>query len=59
MLKSSILDVCPQEYMKVKIDSDDDLPLEKILNMHTVVILIKSAFHENHNFHYHQMFLEK
>ena len=54
MLKSNILDVCPHEYTKVKIDSDDDLPLEKILNMHT-----KSAFNENHNFHYHQMFLEK
>ena len=30
--------------MKIKFNSDDDLPLEKALNMHNVVILLKSFF---------------
>ena len=30
--------------MKIKIDSYDDLPLEKTLHMHIVTILIKSDF---------------
>ena len=38
--------------MKIKINSNDDSPLEKALNMHNVIILTKSVFNENHN-HYH------
>ena len=41
--------------MKIKINSDDDLPLEKALNMHNVVILIKSFFKKNHNHYYYQV----
>ena len=44
---------------KIKIDSDNDLSLRKILNMQSVVILIKYAFNKNNN-HYHlKTFLEK
>ena len=35
--------------MKIKINSDDDIPLEKTLNMHDVVIIFKSVFGKNYN----------
>lgn len=47
----------------MKIDSDDGLPLGKRLNMHNIVILIKSLFNVNYDYYYHhyycQVFLEK
>ena len=73
MLKSNISEVCNHKYTnisdvynhkytKIKINSDDDLPLEigiKILNMYNVVVLIKSIFNKYHNHYYYQKFLEK
>ena len=40
-------------YAKIKIDSDDDLPLENTLVMHNVVMLIKSVFNKNKNHYYY------
>ena len=34
MLKSNISDVCCHKNVKTKIIADDDLPLEKTLNLH-------------------------
>ena len=42
--------------MKIKIDSDDDLPLQKPLSMHNIVILIQSVFSKNHDHCYYQFF---
>ena len=39
LLKINIADVYSHKYTKTKIKSDDDLPLEKILNTHNVVII--------------------
>ena len=47
MLKSNISDVFSNKYKKIKTNSDDDLPLEKALNMHNIVIFIKTVFNEN------------
>ena len=33
--------------MKIKFESDDDLPLGKILNIPLCVIIVKSVFQEN------------
>ena len=55
MLKSNISDIYSHEFMKIKINSDDDSPLEETLNMHNVVICIKSVLKKNHSLHYHQM----
>ena len=30
--------------MKIKFDSDDNLPLNKVLKFHTVLIIIRSVF---------------
>ena len=39
-LKYSITLVYPYNFGKIKIDSDDDLPLIKTLTLHNVIILI-------------------
>ena len=35
--------------MKIKINSNDGIPLQKTLNMHDVVIIFKSGFGKNYN----------
>ena len=42
--------------MKIEINSDDNLTLEKTLN--NIVILIKSVFNKNHNNYYYHVFLD-
>ena len=59
MLKTNVLNAYFQRSMKMKINSDDDLPLEKILNMYNSKILIKSVSNKNHNHYYYQTVLEK
>ena len=43
--------------MKIKFNSDDDLPLNKQLKFHNVTITIRSVFEESNKF-YPQLFLE-
>ena len=59
MLISDISYVYPHKYMKIKIESDDDTPLVKMINMHYVVTLINSAFDKNYDYYYYQDFLGK
>ena len=33
-----------KDYMKIKFDSDDNLPLNKVLKFHAVIIIIISVF---------------
>ena len=51
MLKSNISDIYSHKEMKIKINPDDHLPLEKTLNIHNAVLHIESVFNKNHN-HY-------
>ena len=44
--------------MKTKFDSDDNLPLNKTIEIHIVTIVIRAAFHEN-NKHYSQVVLDE
>ena len=46
-----------QNYARIKIDSDDDLPLEKTLILHNVLILINSFLNKNKNHYYYDLFL--
>ena len=46
-VKSRIPCTISHNYGEIKIDSDDDFPLEKILTLHNVVILIKSVFNKD------------
>ena len=43
--------------MKIKFNSDDDLPLKKPLKFHTIIINIKSVFEEDGKL-YPQVFLD-
>ena len=43
-------------YTRRKIDSYDPLPLEKILNWHDVIKLIKSVLSKNKNHYYFNIF---
>ena len=59
ILRSNILDVYSHKYLKIKINSDNNLSLEATLNMQSVVILIKYVFDKNHNHYHFKIFLEK
>ena len=43
--------------MKIRFNSDDDLPLNKLLKFHLIIIIIRSVFEENGKF-YPQVFLD-
>ena len=58
-LKSGISYIFSNNYLKIKIDSDDDLSLEKTLTILNNVILIESVFNKNQNQNYYNVFLEK
>ena len=44
--------------MKIKFNSDDDLPLGKILSLHNMTITVRSVFQED-NKYYPQVFLDE
>ena len=45
------------DYMKIKFNSDDDLPLNKLLKFHNMTITIRSVFEEDGKL-YPQVFLD-
>ena len=44
-----------KDFMKIKLNSDDNLPLSKILKLHKMTIVIKSDFQEDGKY-YPQVF---
>ena len=46
-------------FARIRIDSYNSLPIEKILTFHNVIILIKSVISKNKNSYYYNIFLEK
>ena len=44
--------------MKIKFDSDDSLPLNKILKLNSLTIVVRSVFQED-NKYYVQVFLDE
>ena len=47
-----------KDFMKIKFNSDDNLPLNKILKIHNMTIVIRSVFQENRKY-YPQVFLDE
>ena len=37
--------------MKARFESDDDLPLNKILNIPVCIIIVNSVFHKDNNYY--------
>ena len=46
-----ILTVLIIKYMKKKINSDDDLPLKKTLELYDMIIIVRSIFHEGSKYY--------
>ena len=46
-LKSDITYIFSHYFAKIKADSSDSLPIEKILTFHNVIILIKSILNKD------------
>ena len=44
--------------MKIKFNPDDDLPLNKVLNLHHLTIIVRSVFKEDGKYH-PQIFLDE
>ena len=46
-----------EDYMKIKFNSDDDLPLNKLLKFHLMTVIIRCVFNEDGKL-YPQLFLD-
>ena len=46
-----------KDYMKIKFDSDDDLPLNKVMKFYDLTVIIRTIF-ERDGKHYPQIFLD-
>ena len=57
--KSGITDSINHNFARIRIDSFNYLPIEKIWTFQNVIILIKSVVNKNKNNYYCNMFLEK
>ena len=44
--------------MKIKFNSDDHLSLNKALELHNIVIVVRAVFHEGNNY-YTQVFIDE
>ena len=47
-----------QKYTKIKFDLDEDLSLNKKMEIHNAIIVVRTVFHEN-NKSYPQVFLDE
>ena len=43
---------CEKDFMKIKFNSADNLPLNKILKLHNMAIVIRSVFEEDGKYYY-------
>ena len=50
--KSNITYIFSHNFAKIKVDSYDSLPIEKILTLHNVIKLIKSVLNKDKNHYY-------
>ena len=55
---TNISDNYDEKYMKIKLNSDDDLALKKRLKLCNMITVVRSVFHEG-NKHYPQVFLDE
>ena len=55
---TNISDDYDEKYMKIKCNSDDDLLLKKMVELHNMIIVVRFVFHEE-NKYYPQDFLDE
>ena len=42
-----------EEYMKIKFNSNDELPLNKMIEIHSIIIVFRAVIHENNKYYPH------
>ena len=47
---------CKKDFMKIRFESDNNLPLNKTLKLHMLTVIVKSVFEEDDKY-YQQLFL--
>ena len=47
-----------EKYMKTKFNLDDELTLNKTIEFHSIIIVVRAVFYENDN-HFPQVFLDE
>ena len=47
-----------KDFMKIKFNSDDNLPLNKMLKLHMLTVIVRSVFEEDGKY-YPQVFLDE
>ena len=57
--KSGIAKSISHNFARIRIDSYNSLPFEKILTFHNIIILIKSAVNKDKNNSYYNIFFKK
>ena len=50
-LKTKSSDDYDAKYMKIKFNSDDKLPLNKTIEIPSMIIVVRTVFHENNKYH--------
>ena len=58
MLVTKKSDDYDKKYIKIKLDSDDKLPIDKTIEIPVMVIVVRAIFYEN-NKYYQQDFLDE
>ena len=48
---TKISDYYDKKYMKVKFNSDDQLPLNKMIEIPSMIIVVRAAFHKNNKYY--------
>ena len=51
-------DVYDEKYVKIKFSSDDELSLNKMIDIPSIIIIVRAIFNEN-NKYYSQVFLDE
>ena len=49
--KNNNPDKYDEKYMKIKFNSQDDLPINKTLELRNVILIARSVFHENKKYY--------
>ena len=57
-INNSELGEYDKDYMKIKLNSDDDIPLNKVLNFPTITVIIRNIFEKDYKY-YPQSFLDE
>ena len=42
-----------EEYMRIKFNSNDELPLNKMIEIHSIIIVFRAAIQENNKYYPH------